>query len=154
MIQDPDEVLAGIDEDVRRAERRMAAQAQLVETMGQLRGIATDRGRDITVEVDTSGAITNLKLTDRATALGGTKLAPEILRVVADARGNLQEQMLASAQELLGEDDPALGALRAEVEDHRERQERAAGFHGEGLRVDGPRLGGPSQGGPRLGGPR
>jgi DNA-binding protein YbaB len=48
------------------------------EKMAQVRGTATSHDRSITVEVNATGQLTNLVLTDQALALGAARLAQQI----------------------------------------------------------------------------
>jgi DNA-binding protein YbaB len=124
VFDEPDEVLARIDDDVRRVQQRAAALAELQRSVDGIRGVARSDQHDVTVEVDSSGRVTDLRIEDQAFQRGGQQLSGEILALIAAALRSAREQALAVTTELLGEDDPMIGVIRAEDES------AAAGSHG------------------------
>lgn len=113
MFEDADAAIARVEEDVRRAQERAERLPSLVAAAAAIRGTATSRRRDLTVEVDQSGSVVDLRITDAALDLGSARLSSELLALIAEAKADTQRQILAAATELLGEDDPAVATLRA-----------------------------------------
>lgn len=113
MFPDADAAIARVEDDIRRAQERAERLPSLVAAAAAVRGTATSRRRDLAVEVDQSGAIVDLRISDAALDLGGSRLSAEIVALTAEARADAQRQVLEAATELLGEDDPAVATLRA-----------------------------------------
>lgn len=113
MFEDADAAIARVEEDVRRAQERAERLPSLVAAAAAVRGTATSRRRDLTVEVDQSGGVVDLRITDAALDLGSSRLSSELLALIGQAKADAQRQLLAAATELLGEDDPAVATLRA-----------------------------------------
>jgi DNA-binding protein YbaB len=116
VFDEPDEVLARIDDDVRRVQQRAAILATLQQTVDGIRGTARSDQHDVTVEVDSSGRVTDLRIEDQAFQRGGRQLSGEILALIRAALRSAREQALAATAELVGEDDPMIGVIRAEDE--------------------------------------
>ena len=83
-----------------------------------IRGVATSRARDVKVEVDASGRLIGLELTEQALAGGARRLAREVLATAAAAEVAAKQQAVRSVGQLLGEDDPITVQLRTEAESY------------------------------------
>lgn len=116
MFESPEESLAKIDDDVRRAEQRGALLPQLQSAIDGVRGRAKSRQRDIAVEVDASGALRSLDITDLAFDRGGRRLSQDVLELVAKATQEARAQTLALSTEILGEDDPLVKVVAADLQ--------------------------------------
>ncbi|MFF2053468.1 hypothetical protein ACFVU2_17840 [Leifsonia sp. NPDC058194] len=113
MFDDADAAIARVEADIRLAQERAERLPSLVSAAAAIRGTATSRRRDLAVEVDQSGGLVDLRITDAALDLGSARLSSELLALIAEAKADAQRQILAAATELLGEDDPAVATLRA-----------------------------------------
>lgn len=133
MFEDADAAIARVEDDIRRAQERAERLPSLVTAAAAIRGTATSRRRDLAVEVDQSGAIVDLRISDAALDLGGSRLSAEIIALTAEARADAQRKVLEAATELLGEDDPAVATLRAAS------ASASSGARTEGDREDGAR---------------
>lgn len=116
MFESPEESLAKIQDDVRRAEQRGALLPQLQSAIDGVRGQARSRQRDIAVEVDASGVLRSLDITDLAFDRGGRRLSQEVLELVAKATQEARAQTLALSTEILGEDDPLVKVVAADLQ--------------------------------------
>src|SRR3954453_15770636 len=108
---------AGIDQWVAdakaKAERyqEMRAQAQQVS--------ATESSKDglVTVTVDSSGNVSDLRIPDRSRELSGAEVAAAVLGTMRRAQAKLPEQLAAVMAETIGEDtrtvDTIVGNYRA-----------------------------------------
>lgn len=106
VFNNPEESLARIQEDIARAEARAKALPLMQEQIAQVRGRAQSRQRDISVEVDASGQVSGLDISDDALSRGGRAVSREVLDLVKTATIRVREQSLAITTELLGADDP------------------------------------------------
>ncbi|RLP80775.1 hypothetical protein D9V34_00745 [Mycetocola lacteus] len=105
--------------DVRGAQERAQKHQRYARLMAEIQGVGRSTDGEITASVDGSGAVLSLRLSDRGTARGGRRAAADILDTIARARANFQDQALAQARDLLGEDDPAFGMLSSEIDAQR-----------------------------------
>jgi hypothetical protein len=113
-----DETIAQVEEEVRLNDERAARMPAFTAEIDAVRGVATSRARDIKVEVDASGRITGLELTEQALAGGARRLAREILATATAAEVQAKQQAVLSVGRLLGEDDPITVQLRTEAENY------------------------------------
>jgi len=116
MFDDADAAIAKVQDDMRRARRRAERMGDLQRATTAARGTAISRGRELAVQVDHSGWLTELRLTDAAMRRGPAGVARLILDTARLARRDLEQKLLAAASDILGEDDPALDGLRAQLE--------------------------------------
>jgi len=117
-VLDADGTIAQVEEDVRLNDERAARMPAFESAMAELRGVATSRSRDIKVEVDASGRITGLELTEQAIAGGARRLAREILATATAAEIQAKQQAVRSVGRLLGDNDPITVQLRTEAENY------------------------------------
>jgi hypothetical protein len=113
-----DETIAQVEEEVRLDDERAARMPAFTAEIDAVRGVATSRARDVKVEVDASGRITGLELTEQALAGGARRLAREILATATAAEIQAKQQAVQSVGRLLGEHDPITEQLRAEAESY------------------------------------
>lgn len=116
MHDTPEDSLARIREDVRRAEERGALLPQLQAAVDGVRGRAISPRRDISVEVDSSGALRALNISDAALERGGRRLSQEVMDLVSKATQDVRAQTLALSVEILGEEDPLVKVFAADFE--------------------------------------
>jgi len=116
MYQDAEESLARIRGDVERAEARAAALPKLQESMSTARGDAVSVQHDISVSVDSTGALVSLVIKDAALNRGGQRLSYEVMKLVAGATLSVRREMASIARDLLGESDPIVDVLRHEID--------------------------------------
>lgn len=117
MFANPDDAIARVEDDIRRAQQRAERMSQLRSEAEAVRGSAISRQRDIEVEMDHTGQVTGVIINDQALDRGGRRVAADIMELLGRARQDVQAQMLEVASRLLGEDDPLLDMLRpAEAE--------------------------------------
>lgn len=114
MFDDADEAIARVEEDVRRAQQRAARMSQLQRATAAARGVG--RHREVVVEVDHTGEITGLQIADAALRRGGAGVSRLVLETMRVARTDLRRNLLTAATEVLGDDDPVLDGLRAQLE--------------------------------------
>ena len=113
MFEDPDEAIARIEADVLRAQHRPERLSALRAATEAVRGSAVSRQRDIAVDVDSTGQVVGLQITNAACARGGAAVTADVLSLIAAARKQAQQRMVGAAAAVLGEDDPVVGTLRA-----------------------------------------
>lgn len=116
MYETPEDALARIEDDVRRAEERAARLPELQAAMESVRGRAISIRRDIAVEVDSGGQLHALDISDAALELGGRRVSQEVLMLVRKATQDVRAQTLALSVEILGEDDPIVKLAAADLE--------------------------------------
>ncbi len=101
MVENADDLLHGferrIDEQLDRAERLKAA-------MDEVRVTARSRQGDLQVTVDSTGALTGLRLSQEALRRSPQELAGEILGVTRCAQVSLADRMRQVTAEVLGRD--------------------------------------------------
>ncbi|QAY59804.1 hypothetical protein ET475_07240 [Microbacterium protaetiae] len=114
MFTDADEAIARVEDDVRRAQGRAQRMSRLQEAAAAARGVG--RGREVVVQVDQTGELVDLRIADAALSRGGAGVARLVLESMRMARTDLRRNLLAAASEILGDDDPVLGGLRAQLE--------------------------------------
>jgi hypothetical protein len=110
---DADDALAKVEDDVRRSEIRAAQMPEFESTIADARGKAATRKRDIIVEVDASGRVTDLTLGEQALQRGAQRLAHDVLAVIRAAEADVHTKTLAAVTSLLGDDDPIVEQLQA-----------------------------------------
>lgn len=110
---DPKATIAEVEDDIRRVRNRAERMGELVAVTDGVRGCASSRGRDVIVEVDASGHVLKLQISNQAVMRGGSRLAAELMGLMEQARADAQAQLLAAAVKTLGDDDPALETLRS-----------------------------------------
>ncbi|MFJ3394060.1 YbaB/EbfC family nucleoid-associated protein [Leifsonia aquatica] len=116
MFDDADAAIAKITEDVRRAQERAERLPLLQATTEAARGSAISAQRDIAVTVDQTGQVTELRIDDRALDRGGSRLAADIVQLLARARDDVRVKLLTAAADVLGKDDPIVDSFRERVE--------------------------------------
>ncbi|KGM12497.1 hypothetical protein N869_14640 [Cellulomonas bogoriensis 69B4 = DSM 16987] len=114
---DPDDVLARIQQDVATAQRRAEQARQAQEAIAAVRGTGRSPRGEVTVEVDAAGALRDLQLTDGALQYRARDLEAMILEAVRVAQHDAAARAIAVAEDAWGEGDPAVEHLRAELQE-------------------------------------
>jgi DNA-binding protein YbaB len=95
---------------------RAAAAQELSDRVAGLTVSASDRDRSITVTVNGSGGLTDLRLAPEAARLGMGRLADEILRTMRQAQATLAERVAGIAAQTVGDDSETARAVIASFE--------------------------------------
>lgn len=116
VLGDADAAIAKVQDDVRRAQARAARFGELREAIAAVRGRAVSRARDVAVEVDSAGGVTDLRISDAALDRGGSRLSAEIVGLISMAGRDARRSTADVAGGILGDDDPTVAALRTALE--------------------------------------
>lgn len=81
--------------------------------LANARGKASSPSRDILVQVDSTGRVVDLRLTEAALARGAKRLTHELLATIRSAEEDARTSTLRAVGDLLGDDDPIVEQLRA-----------------------------------------
>jgi hypothetical protein len=108
-----DDAIAKVEEDVRRAQERLERLPLLRAAVEAVRGSAVNQQRDMAVTVDNTGEAVSIRIEDKALDRGATRLSTDLIRLLKQARQDVQERMTIAAAEVLGEDDPVVSSYRA-----------------------------------------
>jgi len=111
----PEETLARIEEDTRRAQERGEKLPVLQAAIADVRAKAEARTRDISVEVDAAGVVRDLEIADSALDRGGRRVSAEVMELIAKATKNARVRTLDVTTEIMGESDPIVGVVAAEL---------------------------------------
>lgn len=115
-FHDPDDALARIQRDIAGAQER-AARAQEVRTrIDAVRGVGRSPRGEVTVEVDASGTLRDVRLTDAAMDLRAADLERLITDAARAAQRDAGSRAVALAEDAFGEGSPLVSHLRTEVE--------------------------------------
>lgn len=112
VFTNPDEALARVEDDVRRARVRAERFAELRAGIDVVRGRATSPRQDISVTVDASGVLIGLRVMDAALDRGGERLAADIRSLLVAAGQDARRAAAAATADVLGDDDPVAAQLR------------------------------------------
>lgn len=72
--------------------------------------------RDVSVEVDAAGVLKDLRIGDTALDRGGDRLAAEIFELMSKATKQARTETLSATTEIMGEDDPIVKTIAADLE--------------------------------------
>lgn len=113
---DPDAALARVQADVAAAQERAARAVEVQAQIAAVRGTGRSARGEVTVDVDASGMLRDLHLTDDALRRRPDELATLILDAARTAQRDAGARAVAVAADAWGEADPAVEHLRAEVQ--------------------------------------
>lgn len=116
MVWGADEAVQRVQDDVRRALQRAERYPALQSTIDGVRGKATSIRRDLSVEVDAAGVLRDIRIGDSALDRGGDRLAAEIFELMGKATRQARADTLAATTEIMGEDDPIVKTIAADLE--------------------------------------
>lgn len=116
MVWGADEAIERVTEDVRRAQQRAERYPALQSAIDGVRGRAMSLRRDVSVEVDAAGVLKDLRIGDTALDRGGDRLAAEIFELMSKAVKQARAETLSATMEIMGEDDPIVKTIAADLE--------------------------------------
>lgn len=115
-FHDPDAALAKVQQDVRAAQERAVRAEQVRAEIDAVRGRGRSPRGEVVVEVDASGRLHDVVLTDAAMALRADELSRHIVEAARSAQREAGGRAVAVMSEAFGDDSPLTEHLRAEVE--------------------------------------
>lgn len=113
---DPDAALARVQRDIVVAQERAAKAVEAQAAIAAVRGTGRSPRGEVSVDVDASGMLRDLHLTEDALRRRPDDLADLILDAARAAQREAGARAVAVAENAWGGDDPAVEHLRAEVE--------------------------------------
>lgn len=113
---DADAAIARVEEDVRRAQQRAERYPALQAAIDDVRARAVSSRRDVAVEVDAGGILRSLEISDAALTRSGRQVSEEVMALIAAASRDARAETLALTTEIMGEDDPIVKAVAADLE--------------------------------------
>lgn len=116
MVWGADEAIQRVQDDVRRAQQRAERYPALQSAIDGVRSKAVSIRRDLSVEVDAAGVLRGLQIGDSALERGGDRLASEIFELMGKATKQARADALAATTEIMGEDDPIVRTIAADLE--------------------------------------
>jgi len=116
MVWGADEAVQRVQDDVRRAQQRAERYPALQSAIDGVRGKAVSIRRDLSVEVDAAGVLRDLRIADSALDRGGDRLAAEIFELMGKATRQARADTLAATTEIMGDDDPIVKTIAADLE--------------------------------------
>ena len=115
-FHDPDAALAKIERDIEMAQERAARAVRARQEIDQVRGTASSRRGEVSAQVDATGVLSALRLSDDALDLGPVRLAELIQDTVRAASRDAAQRALQVADAEFGEGSQYTAHLRAELE--------------------------------------
>lgn len=112
----PEAALARVDGDIAAARERAARASEVRASIDRVRGRARSAHDELSVEVDVTGRLRDLRLEEAAMRLSAADLAALVLRTVADAGADAGRRAVAIADDAYGAGSSFGALLRAEVE--------------------------------------
>ena len=122
--EDPDILIARVQEQVAQAQQRAQAAQQMRAEVEALRGTATSPRREVAVTVDASGRLVDVDIADAALDLRAKELGRLIIETAGAAQRDAGEQAMAVASRAFGENSPVVDRLRAELDSRTDAAER------------------------------
>jgi len=104
---DVDETDEAFDKVVAEAQARMARLAQLQAKAEQVSVSATSPDGAVTATVNTSGALTSLRINDRLSGQPGARIAEQVMATARQAQSRIAGAMSEVMRDILG-DDPEI----------------------------------------------
>lgn len=115
-FHDPDAAIAKVQRDIELAAERAERAQQVKVEIDAVRGRGRSPRGEVVVEVDASGMLRDVRLTDDAMVLRADELSRFVLDAARAAQRDAGAQAVAIAEESFGEDSPMTAHLRGEVE--------------------------------------
>ncbi len=113
---DPDAARAKIERDIQMAQERAVRAEQVKAEIDGVRGRGRSPRGEVVVEVDASGQLRDVALTDAAMALRHDELSRLIVEAARAAQREAGGKAVAIMGEAFGEDSPLTEHLKTEVE--------------------------------------
>ena len=104
-----------LDAQIAAAEAKLQRAKELETKVQNLKGRASSRRGEVSVTVDSSGGLSDLKLTDAATALTASDLAGLILETFHKAHRKVTESYVDMVNDEFGKDSPTARAAADEA---------------------------------------
>ena len=115
-FHDPDAALARIQRDIAQAKERAERAQEVRARIDQVRGVGRSPRGEVVVEVDATGMLRDVTLSDAAMDLRPDELARLIKDAARVAQRDAGTRTVALAQDAFGDTSPMVAHLRAEVE--------------------------------------
>lgn len=131
-----DDAYGDIDAQIREAQERAGRSGAWAAEVQQLTGRGTALRGGVTVEVDQSGTVTRLGISDAAAGYGGQMVAQAVLQANAQAEEELRRLVEESTSAMWGAGSATTAAVVEEVRRH------TPGADGPGPHGDRPTGGG------------
>jgi DNA-binding protein YbaB len=116
VFHDPDEALAKVQRDILSAQERAARATEVRSRIDAVRGVGRSPRGEVVVEVDSSGMLRDVTLTDAAMDLRSKDLADLIVDAARVAQRDAGRQTVALAEDAFGQASPMVEHLRSEVQ--------------------------------------
>jgi len=113
--EDPDVLIARVQDQVAAAQKRAQAAQQMRAQVEAVRGTAYSQRRELSVTVDASGRLVDVQLSDAALELRARDLSRLIITTAQAASRDAGQQAMDLAAAAFGEDSPVVARLRDEV---------------------------------------
>jgi len=117
----PDDAMARVNQQVAEAQERAKRATEVRLEMEALRGTARSPRGEVSVEVDTSGRLLGLTLTEDAMELGERELASLIVATTHAAAARAGEKAVELAAEAFGEESATTTRLRDEITERNQK---------------------------------
>jgi hypothetical protein len=115
-FHDPDEALVRIQRDIASAKERAERAQEVRARIDTVRGVGRSPRGELLVEVDASGMLRDVTLTEAAMALQADDLSQLIKDAAQTAQRDAGSRTVALAQDAFGEESAMVAHLRSEVE--------------------------------------
>ncbi|WP_199423041.1 YbaB/EbfC family nucleoid-associated protein [Actinotalea solisilvae] len=115
-FHDPDAAIAKVQRDIELAAQRAERAQQVKAQIDAVRGRGRSPRGEVVVEVDASGQLRDVVLTDAAMDLRHDELSRHIVEAARAAQREAGGRAVAIMGEAYGEESPLTEHLRAEVE--------------------------------------
>ncbi|GLZ31961.1 hypothetical protein Lesp02_41490 [Lentzea sp. NBRC 105346] len=108
---------AGVDQWVARARAKAERYQEMKAQAGQISVTETSRDGLVTVSIDSSGNVTDMRITDQVRELSGAEVAAAVLMTMRRAQAKLPEKLAEVMAATIGDDaqtvDTIVGNYRA-----------------------------------------
>ncbi|MCS7476775.1 YbaB/EbfC family nucleoid-associated protein [Umezawaea endophytica] len=114
----PEQVERQLEEWARQAEQKAVRYQQMGSAVSAVSATESTPDGMVRVTVNSSGALSNLELTDRISEHRGAEVAAQVMACVQRAQGKLAAQVSEAMQATIGDDQPTIDTV---VEGYRQR---------------------------------
>jgi DNA-binding protein YbaB len=112
----PEQVERQLEEWARQAEQKAERYQEMSAAVSAVGATESSPDGMVTVTVNSSGAISNLELTDRIADHRGAEVAAQIMACMQRAQSKLAAQVVAAMQATIGDDRSTIDAVAAGYE--------------------------------------
>ncbi|WP_050761657.1 YbaB/EbfC family nucleoid-associated protein [Beutenbergia cavernae] len=113
---DPDEALARVEADIAAAQERASAAQEVRAKIDEVRGVARSERGEVVAQVDPTGLLRDLELSDAATRLRADALSTLIVRTVRAAMQDASRQAVAIMDDAFGAGSAVSRQLQDELD--------------------------------------